>query len=149
MPNENCLEGIKCPQCGQEDWFLIEARCIVEVEDDGADLASPKYGNGYEWEDDSSCRCPECDRHGPLKDFRIDRRLPPDPDGVNALRAGWAGAAIACFRDTTGTDPEDAVCDLVADLMHWCDRNGHYFPHELERAQDQYEAETTDEPPTP
>jgi len=25
MTNENCLEGIRCPQCGQEDCFKITA----------------------------------------------------------------------------------------------------------------------------
>ncbi|MCZ2340456.1 MAG: hypothetical protein LC104_01510 [Bacteroidales bacterium] len=71
MTNTNCLEGIRCPQCGNEDRFMIAAKVIVEVTDDGADIASPQYGNGYEWDDASYCRCPECDREGTLKEFHV------------------------------------------------------------------------------
>jgi hypothetical protein len=70
--------------------------------------------------------------------------LPPDPDGENDRRADWAEAAIVRFCDATGTDLAlaDAVCDLVADLMHWCDRNGQEFDRELARARYHYDAET-------
>jgi hypothetical protein len=68
--------------------------------------------------------------------------LPPDPEGMNDRRAAWAGQAIAAFIAATGTDQEDAVCDLLADLMHWCDRHGQDFGHEQARAQDHYDAET-------
>ncbi|MCZ2341348.1 MAG: hypothetical protein LC104_06070 [Bacteroidales bacterium] len=87
-------------------------------------------------------RCPECDREGPLREFHLSPALPPDPDGMNDRRAEWAGHAIASFRSATGADEADAVCDLIADLMHWCDRNGQDFGDELSRAQDHYAAET-------
>jgi hypothetical protein len=145
MPNHNCLEGIRCPQCGNEDRFIIAAHVMAEVTDDGADIASPMYGSGFEWDDDSYCRCPECDREGPLKEFHIAPDLPPDPDGMNDRRAQWAGHAIAAFRDATGTDEADAVCDLLADLMHWCDRHGQEFRRELDRANHHYVAETFDD----
>ena len=76
------------------------------------------------------------------------RQLPPDPEGMNDRRAEWAGRAIASFCSATGTDEEDAACDLLADLMHWCDRNGEDFGHELARARDHYEAETLDDEST-
>jgi hypothetical protein len=142
MPNQNCLQGIRCPHCGQEDRFLIRTNCLVMVEDDGADLAGPAYGNGYEWDDKHSCRCPECGRSGPLKAFHTRPDLPPDPEDMNDRRAAWAGEALSRFRDLTGTEPGDAVCDLVADLMHWCDRNGQDFGRELERATGHFRAET-------
>jgi hypothetical protein len=44
--------------------------------------------------------------------------LPPDPDGKNDDRAIWAGLAIAVFQEVTGTDAEDALSDLLADLRH-------------------------------
>jgi hypothetical protein len=72
--NQNCLQGIKCPQCGNEDRFLIAATVVADVTDGGADVASPLYGNGFEWDDKSMTRCPECDRDGPLADFRRDER---------------------------------------------------------------------------
>jgi hypothetical protein len=143
MANQNCLEGVRCPQCGNEDRFLIAANVTAEVTDDGADIASPLYGNGFEWDDESRTRCPECDRYGPIKEFRRDPTLPSDPDGMKDRRAVWAGQSLACFCTATGTDQEDAVCDLLADLMHWCDRHGQAFAHELDRARNHYAAETT------
>ena len=71
-----------------------------------------------------------------------DESLPPDPEGQNDDRAEWAEAAIVTFEEQTGTDRGDAVCDLLADLMHWGDRNGQDFTAELERAQMHYAAET-------
>ena len=55
------------------------------------------------------------------------RQLPPDPDNMNADRAEWAAAALRHFQCTTGTDYEDALGDLLCDLMHWCDRNNFDF----------------------
>lgn len=70
--------------------------------------------------------------------------LPPDPEGMNDDRAAWAGLAVAAFQDATGCDPEDAICDLLADLMHWTDRENYDFDAALIRARDHYEAETTE-----
>jgi hypothetical protein len=148
MANENCLEGIRCPQCGNEERLIITANVVAEVTDDGAEVASSQYGNGFEWDDESMTRCPECDRDGPLKGFHATPDLPPDPEGMNDRRAGWAGRAIANFRAATGTDEEDAVCDLLADLMHWCNRHGLNFGNELARARDHYDAETHGEKST-
>lgn len=70
------------------------------------------------------------------------RRLPPDPEGLNDQRAGWAGNALNTFIGDTGTDVEDCVCDLICDLRHWCDRNGLDFERELARGWESYEQET-------
>lgn len=74
----------------------------------------------------------------------IDERttLPPDPDGMNPTRSIWAATAIAAFRNCCGTDLEDAVADLLADLMHYCDYHDLDFDNELRRAQGHYEPET-------
>jgi hypothetical protein len=74
-------------------------------------------------------------------------QLPPDPEGMNERRSLWAGRAIAEFMAATGTDLEDALPDLLADLMHWCDRAGFDFDTALERGRDHYEAETMGEAP--
>ena len=68
--------------------------------------------------------------------------LPPDPERLNGNRALAAAFALAEFRERTGADLEDAVSDLLADLMHWCDRFGQEFPEELRRARNHYAAET-------
>lgn len=32
MGNENCLAGVKCPKCGNEDRFFIHARAEEELD---------------------------------------------------------------------------------------------------------------------
>ena len=71
--------------------------------------------------------------------------LPPDPEGQNDNRALWAEAAVVAFEAQTGTDREDALADLLCDLMHWCDRNGGNFKFALDRARRNYEEETQPE----
>ncbi len=86
-------------------------------------------------------------KHSRKKPFRtqdrpeLSRPLPPDPDELNACRAQWAAVALAAFRRQTGADAEDALSDLLADLMHWCDRSGLSFVDELRRALGHYEEE--------
>jgi hypothetical protein len=73
----------------------------------------------------------------------LQKFLPPNPDKLNADRAQWAGAALEEFRRATGSDYEDALGDLLCDLMHWSDRNNFDFDAALCRAQGHYKAETT------
>lgn len=68
--------------------------------------------------------------------------LLPDPEGQNDARAGWAHQAIQTFEIATSCDRCDTLGDLLANLMHWCDRNEQDFETELERARGHYEAET-------
>lgn len=68
--------------------------------------------------------------------------LPPDPEGMNESRADWANEAILAFEAVTGTDREDALADLLCDLMHWADRNGEDFDKQLSRARQHYVEET-------
>lgn len=75
--------------------------------------------------------------------------LPPeDPEGgdewspTNEHRAGWAGLALKTFNLATGSDLEDAVADMIADLAHWCDRHGLKLADEIDRARGMYGEET-------
>ena len=70
------------------------------------------------------------------------RTVPPDPEGMNAEYAELAAASLRHFQRHTGSDWEDAPSDFLGDLMHFCDRNGFDFEHELERARRHYEEET-------
>lgn len=72
---------------------------------------------------------------------RGDKPLPLDPAYLNADRALWAAIALEAFRRETGADLADAVSDLLADLMHWCDRFGQNFERELQRALEHYAEE--------
>jgi hypothetical protein len=63
-------------------------------------------------------------------------------EDMNASRVRWADMLLEEFQSLTGSDLEDAVSDLLADLMHWCDQSGQNFEKELCRAQTHYKAET-------
>ncbi len=70
--------------------------------------------------------------------------LPPDPEGMNDDRAGWAETALQAFMAETGTDVEDALSDLLCDLQHLCDRFPALgdFATQAARAAQAYEEET-------
>jgi hypothetical protein len=70
MTNNNCLEGIRCPNCGHEDGFRIDAQITVYVTDDGTE----DEGGHYAWDGESPCRCAECNHAGRIKDFRIENQ---------------------------------------------------------------------------
>ena len=74
--------------------------------------------------------------------------LPPDPDGQNDNRADSAESALVLFRQKTGLDTEGdkeaALRDLLANLMHWCDRYGQDFDYELVQGRNHYVAEITE-----
>ena len=70
--------------------------------------------------------------------------LPPDSEGMNERRAEWGACAIRHFQSHTCIDLEDALADLLCDLMHFAGRNGFDFTHELRRSGMHYEAETTE-----
>lgn len=67
-----------------------------------------------------------------------------DPDDMSEKRIGWGGNAVAGIMRDTGTDIEDALSDLLADLMHWSHANGQDFAEELRRAVGQFSAETSE-----
>jgi len=73
-------------------------------------------------------------------------KIPGDPEKKNTDRAIWAGIAVAHFQDQTGTDDQDALSDMLCDLLHLCDRRakepGFDFDKELARAKMHYQAET-------
>lgn len=68
-----------------------------------------------------------------------------DHEVTNDDRAAWAEGAIQKFIELTGTDREDALADLLCDLMHWADREhpGECEPFEaqLHRARYHYNEE--------
>jgi hypothetical protein len=68
--------------------------------------------------------------------------LPPDVDGMNGDRAQWGKAALDAFMAQTGVEYEDALGDLLCDLLHLSDREPFDFETALDRARDHYAAET-------
>lgn len=64
MPNDNALEGITCPNCGQTTDFQITATATFDVTDEGTgDYQS------VEWDDNSPIHCGKCGHMGLIKDF--------------------------------------------------------------------------------
>ena len=74
------------------------------------------------------------------------RKLPPDPENANKLRAQWAKLALRRFAEETHQsltqEMPDIVCDLLVDLAHFCDRRKLDMLHELRRAKGHYFEET-------
>jgi len=64
------------------------------------------------------------------------------PAELNEARVQWAESALLALASETGADVGDAISDLLADLMHWCDQHGQNFEIELGRARDHYDYET-------
>jgi hypothetical protein len=65
--NTNCLEGIKCPGCGNEDRFVITVTALATVTDDGFTRME-----GGDWDDSSHIRCPECGADGAVATFTAE-----------------------------------------------------------------------------
>lgn len=66
----------------------------------------------------------------------------------NSARAEWAQQALDVFTSATRVDDEDALKDLLCDLMHWADRNPEdceSFEAALRMARVNYEAEKKEE----
>ena len=57
---------------------------------------------------------------------------------TNSDRAAWAEKALLTFCCQTGTDYEDALGDLLCDLMHWADENEIDFNSALDGAREHH-----------
>jgi hypothetical protein len=75
-----------------------------------------------------------------------NENVPPRLEPTNQDRAEWAEVALRAFQEATGADECDALGDLLADLMHWCDGSGYAFNHALKCARMHYDAETSADP---
>ena len=77
MPNSNCLQNIKCPKCGNETSFRIEASIICTVTDDGSEAT----GDHHHWDENSYACCPLCETEGKLAIFMssLADRSKPSP----------------------------------------------------------------------
>jgi hypothetical protein len=64
---------------------------------------------------------------------------------TNSLRAHWAALCLRRFMELTGCDLEDALGDLLANLMHWSKQNDFDFDIALDRGRFHFEAELVEE----
>ena len=68
-PNENCLEGMSCPNCGQYEMFKIVATAVFEITDDG----TGDY-NDVEFYDSDTASCPKCNWSGYVGELQEKNR---------------------------------------------------------------------------
>lgn len=61
---------------------------------------------------------------------------------TNDERADWAEAAILDLCAATGCDLDDALTDLLCDLMHWAQRTSRDFDTALQRSRSHFAAES-------
>ena len=75
---------------------------------------------------------------------RAKSHSPPDPEQKNDMRAATANVAIVAFRKAYSVEREHALGDLLASLMHLCDREPSFgdFDNSLESAYRHYTEET-------
>ena len=125
MKNKNCLDGFRCPRCGQQDELFIETTAWVSLRDDGSDADAVSLGalglGGCGYEPDSPAMCPVCrlgegDPEIQVQHFfddtelvfRVSRKCPgckkpitviegPDDnaEGGGAVYLPWSGTVIA------------------------------------------------------
>ena len=89
MPNENCLEGMKCPKCGGEGPFGIGCDVVMLVTDEGT---SDQIGDTH-WDEDSYCECRECLKSGTVKDFQV-QDVTPVPPAENYIKDEYLGDGV-------------------------------------------------------
>lgn len=67
-PNVNCLQGMKCPDCGSFGPFkiLVSSVAFCTVTDDGLEFV----GGDTDWDPKSDCSCMSCPKTGTVADFR-------------------------------------------------------------------------------
>jgi hypothetical protein len=62
--NTNCLEGVRCPRCLQDERVIVAARVFATVADNGI-----VDTDEHMWEDDALTKCPVCNFEGEWKQF--------------------------------------------------------------------------------
>lgn len=79
--NTNCLEGWRCPECGQCDEFKVSAVQTVTLTDEGT---GPVDNADAYYDDESFCMCARCEHEGKVSDFAVN--------SVAQTTAGGTGA---------------------------------------------------------
>jgi hypothetical protein len=71
--NSNCLTGFRCPECGSDGPFKIEAVAISRSRQTGSftvwDNGTEDYAD-VQWHDDSYCQCVMCGDSGKVRNFQ-------------------------------------------------------------------------------
>jgi hypothetical protein len=65
-----CIDGMKCPNCGEHRSFQIAIEAWTDVTPKGSKGIVPVVADLCEWGDNSKCRCPMCGFSALIKDFK-------------------------------------------------------------------------------
>jgi hypothetical protein len=57
---------LACPKCGQAEALEVQITAMALLTRDGTE----PFGD-HEWDDNSLCRCPECDHSGNISAFTV------------------------------------------------------------------------------
>ena len=98
--NDNCLAGMKCPECGSLEPFEIHSQSMCTIYDSGT-----TRHRDIEWEDDAVCVCVGCKYLGTVARFK----RPPDPIrlpcyGIVIQLDGKGGGTIDSELHVAGDD---------------------------------------------
>lgn len=151
--NENCLEGMQCPQCGQAKRVLITAISTFTMTDDGSEEHdSVEYGDG------ENARCPDCGCTTNVGGFREAYDMvhnPPEPSSLEddnkklreLLAMSYSGFRHLYTDDGCLTDSRapmiDYYKDTVAQIEHAIKTRGVSMLSGSDRAADFVKPEDT------
>lgn len=140
--NNNCLAGIRCPKCQQEDNFKIEVVTTLDFTDDGTG-----DHQDADWGDESTIECP-CGHSGKGAAFRveywpIDAEYPimvgeelyyTDPDSADG-EEGSTGlyTVVKAPSDPLSLLDDEVYGDCVITLTNDAGSELEAYPHELSR----------------
>jgi hypothetical protein len=103
--NTNCLENVRCPNCGNSDAFTLTALAEIRVTDDGAEPIG-----AFEYDDTVHAECPDCQFAAPWGLFqtpavkiRYSLEVTFDADRILTPRE------LDCISATVGTCVEEPV----------------------------------------
>lgn len=121
--NRNCLEGMSCPDCGQNSAFDLEVegvlegdrsgsltRATVEMTDDG--FCEPLFRSDTGWT--GPCECAQCGCAGTVGDFRFDPKASVAPADSPAVDLPGDLYASVCLPDL---EDEDELSMLILESL--------------------------------
>lgn len=71
--NGNCLEGLRCPRCGNDESINIRAAVWVSVSDNGTNDDPERGDTEYDDTSPAYCPVPACNFEGTLGQFRFKK----------------------------------------------------------------------------
>lgn len=115
MANDNCLEGMICPnpECKSEGPFRIVSTLSVLVYDDGTE--DDKMSGNTEWDSGSPCSCYECNHAGKVRDFQIEPELLEFSVLLFYPEEVWEKDPETYYGHIKAANKEDAVKQAIED----------------------------------